>query len=197
MAGGWLISYIVLWVVTAALALVVLAHSRLLGILHYRIGPAAAKPLADGPEIGARFERLAALTPGGLEWSWTIPADRPLLLVFISPQCTTCDALMPHVKDFTRVHPEMSLVLASTLEDRGMNSAYIAYRKLERVPYVMGAALSAQMQVEGTPYAVLLDGGGRVTAKGLVNHFEHLRSLRDAAFANYARPEREMVEEQR
>jgi methylamine dehydrogenase accessory protein MauD len=196
MVGVWLISYVGLWVVTVALALVVLAHSRLLGILHYRIGPAAAKPLADGPEIGSRFERLTAPTVGGLEWNWTFPAERPLLVVFISPQCTTCDALVPHIKDFTRVHPELPLVLASTLEDPGMNRAYIAYRRLERVPYLMGAALSQEMRVEGTPYAVLLDGAGRVTAKGLVNHFEHLRSLRDAALVSNAPPEAEMVEEQ-
>jgi methylamine dehydrogenase accessory protein MauD len=196
MEGAWLISYIALWIVTAALALVVLAHSRLLGLLHQRIGPSTAKPLADGPEIGSRFEHLAAPTPAGPEWSWTPPSTRPLLVIFISPQCTTCDALMPHVQDFTRVYPEVSLVLASTLVDAGMNRAYIAYRRLERVPYVIGTKLSEEFHVEGTPYAVLLDAEGQVTAKGLVNHFEHLRSLRDAAFVKAA-PEAEMAAEER
>ena len=42
MEGVWLISYIALWALTLLLCVVVLAHSRLLGLLHHRFGPAHA-----------------------------------------------------------------------------------------------------------------------------------------------------------
>src|SRR5262249_38742684 len=58
MEGVWLISYLALWGLTLLLALVVLVHSRLLGLLHHRFGPAHARPMGEGPALGTRLERL-------------------------------------------------------------------------------------------------------------------------------------------
>lgn len=177
MEGPWLISYVVLWVLVLGMAAAILAHSRLLGVLHHRFGPASAKQLADGPEIGASVREVEARGFDQVAWKWQSPAERDLLIVFISPQCQTCDRLAPHVIDYARNHRDVQVALFSTLEDPRMNEAFIAYRKLAGLVYVNGIELADEFQIEGTPYAVWIDREGVVRAKGLVNHYEHLESL--------------------
>lgn len=188
MEGFWLVSYVILWIVVLCLGAVMLAHSRLLGILHHRFGPAHAKPLADGPDIGARLEALEASHLDRTKWHWPFPAEQDLLLLFISPQCQTCDRLMPHATDFARRHRDVRLALLSTLEDRSMNAAFIAYRRLGGLLYLNGTALADEMQVVGTPYAVWIGKDGVVRAKGLANHYEHLLSLSLEARQDRASP---------
>jgi methylamine dehydrogenase accessory protein MauD len=177
MASGWLISYIALWCLVLAMGLVILAHSRLLGLLHHRFGPAGAKALADGPKIGERLDSISRARPDGSGWTWTFPARSDLMLIFVSPQCQSCDALMPHIKDFVRTHKEIQVALFSALPDRAMNTAFIDYRALHEIVYLMADGLDEQLEVEGTPYAIRVNRKGTVRAKGLVNHYEHLLSL--------------------
>lgn len=177
MEGYWLISYILLWLLVLCLAAVILAHSRLLGILHYRFGPSHAKPLADGPDLGTRLKDLAVERFDGSIWRWPFPAQQELLLVFISPQCQTCDLLVPHVKDLAGTHRDIQVTLMSTLEDSGMNHAFISYRNLSGFTYVNGVRLAHEFSIEGTPYALWADRDGVVQAKGLANQYEHLESL--------------------
>src|SRR5262249_20136259 len=143
----------------------------------HRFGPGVARPLADGPKLGTQLERLIGQQLDGAVWSQTFPASKDMLLVFISPQCPTCNELLPHVKDFPRAHRNIDVVLISTMEHMAMNHAYVAFRQLERLPYVIGAKLADELEIDGTPYALHLDRAGIVTAKGLVNHYEHLLSL--------------------
>ena len=177
MEGPWLISYLVLWALTVLLVLVVLAHSRLLGLLHHRIRPSAARPMADGPTLGTPFTRLAGSRLDGTSWTCEFPNTGGMILVFMSPQCQTCNELMPHVKDFVRANAGDNLILVSLLEDPLMNQAYVRFQRLEKVPYIIAPRLAIEMSVEGTPYAISLSRDGVVTAKGLVNNYEHLTSL--------------------
>ncbi len=180
MEGFWLISYLALWTLTLLLAVLILAHSRLLGLLHHRFGPGQARPLADGPELGARLKRLAGRRLDGSAWVHAFPAEADLIVLFVSPQCQTCNELMPHAKDFVRAHPDVPLVLLSTLGDLAMNRAYVGFLRLERLTYVVAPQASDELKVEGTPYALHLDREGTVTAKGLVNTYEQLVSLRQS-----------------
>lgn len=178
MEGVWLISYLVLWGVTLLLALVVLAHSRLLGLLHHRFGPAHARPMADGPPLGTQIERLTARRLDGSAWDYSFPAPTDLLLVFVSPQCATCNELMPHVCDLARSHSDLDLVLMSTMDDLEMNRAYARFARVGKLTYLLAGETASRLDIEGTPYAIHLDPQGVVTAKGLVNNYEHLLSLR-------------------
>lgn len=177
MEGYWLISHIVLWIVTIVLGIVVLAHSRLLGLLHHRLAPSAAKPLADGPPIGSRVPDIVGRTLEGSKWSVAFPTDRPVLILFISPLCELCNELAPHALDFASAHRDVMFILLSTLPDAGMNRAFAQYRRLTRLQYYIAPALAEMMSISGTPYAVLISNKGVAIRKGLVNHYEHLRSL--------------------
>jgi methylamine dehydrogenase accessory protein MauD len=184
MEGGWLISYLALWCLTILLSLVILAHSRLLGLLHHRFGPAAARSLADGPEVGTKLELLAGQRLDGNAWSWVFPSSGEVVLIFISPQCQTCNELLPHVKDFVHAHKKFKVVLVSTIDHLSMNRAYVDYQNLERLNYVIGAKLADDLNIEGTPYALCLSREGVVQGKGLVNNYEHLAGLSQTAFGS-------------
>lgn len=177
--GPWLISYLVLWVVVLLLGAAVLAHSRLLGLLHHRFGPAQARQLSDGPKIGTRMVGLAALDLDGQDWQREFPAAAETWLAFISPQCHTCNEFVPHLLDFARAHPELSVVAVSMMDDLAMNRAYVAHLGFGKTTYLLGERLAEAMEVEGAPYVVRIDPRGLVIAKGLANNYEHLVSLQN------------------
>ncbi len=196
MEGAWLISYLVLWLLTLLLAVVVLAHSRLLGLLHHRLGPAGARFLEDGPALGTTVPRLEGQRLDGKAWFYQFPAPREALVVFLSPQCQSCNALLPHVKDFVRTQTDLDLILISTLDDLAMNRAYVAYLGLEHLLYIRGGRQAEALDISGTPFALFLDSAGVVRNKGVVNNYEHLLGLRRvppgvAADAGAAGPEAE------
>lgn len=177
MEGIWLISYIVLWVVVLLLGIVILAHSRLIGILHHRLRPSAARQLADGPEIGTKLKDLDGKKLDGTRWVWDFPASTELLLAFLSPQCQTCNDLIPHLKDFVKTYQDVTVVLLSVLDHLPMNQAYASYSNLEKMNYVISSKLANDFAIEGTPYFLRVNEKGVVVAKGLVNNYEHLVSL--------------------
>ncbi len=181
MESGWLISYIVLWAITLLLVVVVLAHSRLLGLLHYRFGPAAARPLADGPDIDTKLKEISGIDINSEKWAMSFPSDSELVLVFVSPQCSTCNEILPHIRDFSRTESSIKVVLISIIDDIGMNRAYVGYRKLEKMTYIYNEKLSDELNIEAIPYALYLNKKGEVVAKGLVNNYENLKGLKKIA----------------
>jgi methylamine dehydrogenase accessory protein MauD len=197
MVDYYVIAIIVEGVVILCLALVVLAHSRLLGLLHMRLGPAGARALADGPDVGTRIDELSGRTLDGGAWKIGFPRPSESLLIFISPQCETCNALMPHVKDFVRHRTGGSLTLVSTVDDQRMNSAYVAWRAIDRIPYVLGEAMAKSLDIEATPYALRIDEHGVVRAKGIVNTRENLVMMLQQDMPRPERdvPERDFVDE--
>jgi len=176
-AGPWLVSYVVLWLLVLALAAAVLSHSRLLGVLHHRLAPSAAKPLSDGPPAGARLTGIEAQSLDGGTWQLRFPSAQGALVLFISPLCESCQDLIPHALDFADGGYPVPLYLVSTLGDIGMNRAFVRYRKLDSLIYLIGERLAEDLAIRGTPYALFLDSQGVVRRKGVVNHLEHLRSL--------------------
>ncbi len=190
MEGGWLASYVVLWILTVALALLALSHSRLLGVLYQRVGPGVARPLSDGPEIGSKLDEIGAITLAGDSWVLKFPARRDLLAIFVSPQCQTCNELMPHVRDFVARNGERTdVALISVLRDLDMNQAYVRFAKLANVNYVIGNRLADQLEIAVTPYAVRITAEGVVAAKGVANNYEHLASFLAPALASPAEAE--------
>lgn len=178
MEGPWLISYAVLWVLVLTLALLALSHSRLLGLLHQRLGPGIARAAADGPALGTAIAEIQATTLFGQPWSRRFPVGGESMLVFVSPQCLACNELIPHVKDFiARFGARAEVLLLSVMEDAAMNRAYADYARLDGIPYLIAGRFASAMQIAGTPYALKLDSNGTVLAKGIVNNFEHLVSL--------------------
>jgi len=153
-AEGWLaLGLAVALLGLVALAVVVLALAREVGMLRLSLDPRGALEVAhEGPEVGARSalaERFGAeLAPG-----------RIALAVFSSEGCQMCRALAPAIAAFGR-DPRVLLREFDEVRDAGAWT-------LADVP--------------GSPFAVALDADGTVLAKGTFNTAGQLESVLAAA----------------
>lgn len=182
MTQALLVSNLVLWGVVVALAAVVLALVRQIGVLHERVAPAGALMVRGGPAPGEPAPVLEvpdwtgrAQRVGGLD-----PEGRSTLLFFVSPTCPVCQALLPVVDSVARAERPALRVLLASDGSRDEHAAFVAEHGLAARPYLLSTALGLAYHVVKLPYAVLIDGAGVLRAAGLVNTREHLESLLEA-----------------
>lgn len=182
MESALLVSNALLWVAVLALAALVFALVRQIGVLYERVAPAGALTLAGGPKVGEAAPRFAltdvlgrATSLGGDD-----PEQRQTLLLFVSPTCPVCKTLLPVAKSLAaREARRVRLVFASDGQAEN-HVAFVRKHALESHPYVVSTELGLAHQVGKLPHAVLWDERGIVRAKGLVNTREHLESLFEA-----------------
>jgi len=182
MEQALLVSNALLWVAVLALAAVVFALVRQIGVLYERIAPAGALMLSGGPKVGEAAPRFAsddvlgrATMLGGDD-----PGGRQTLLLFVSPTCPVCKTLLPMAKSLAaRESGRVRLVFASDGQADD-HVAFVRKHALDAYPYVVSTELGLAHQVGKLPHAVLWDARGIVRAKGLVNSREHLESLFEA-----------------
>jgi methylamine dehydrogenase accessory protein MauD len=182
MLEALLISNVVLWVVVVVLAAVVLALVRQIGVLHERVAPAGALMTHSGPRVGEaapRFELADWLgrpvTVGGASVD-----GKATLLAFVSPTCPVCKTML-QILDSVQGKEQrwLRLVLASDGE-RAEHESFVRDWGLAEGTYVLSSQLGLTYQVPKLPYALLIDAGGVLRAKGLVNTREHVESLFEA-----------------
>ena len=182
MTQALLVSNAVLWVIVVALACVVAALVRQIGVLYERVAPAGALMVVRGPEVGqaAPVLHVEDLSGATREIGGVRPNGRATLLFFLAPTCPVCKTLLPALRSAARAEAGwLDLVFASD-GNRAEHEAFVRSERLEGFPYVLSAPLGVTYQVGKLPYAVLVDGAGVVRAKGLVNTREHLESLFEA-----------------
>jgi methylamine dehydrogenase accessory protein MauD len=176
------ISNIVLWLVVICLVLVLLALTRQLGVLHERIAPAGALMINRGPAIGEVVPALEVLDLAGRELRiGAARADgRSTLILFVSPTCPVCKALLPVVTSSRAQERDwLEVVLASDGEP-AEHRQFVQQHQLQDCSYVLSPALGLSFQVNRLPFAALIDQAGILRARGLVNSREHLESLFEA-----------------
>jgi methylamine dehydrogenase accessory protein MauD len=176
MSGWWLVSYVALWALVVALALLTLALARQVGTLHLRLGPRGAleldeegPPLEEAPEpVDAHDLDGRPLTVGG--------PGTPRLVLFISPGCPVCREVLPSLPVAARVGGMQPVVVSDAEDPRDAvpDGGTIS-------PVVLGPNVARAYNVPGTPYAVALDRMGVVRAKGTINNLEQLEGLVDTA----------------
>jgi methylamine dehydrogenase accessory protein MauD len=175
MSGWWLVSYVVLWVLVAALALLTLALARQIGTLHLRLGPRGALELdEEGPPLGEAPEPVDARDLDGRPVALGGPGD-PQLLLFVSPGCPVCREVLPSLPVAARVGGMRPVAVSDSADPS--DAAPVA----GGTPVVLGPEVARAYAVPGTPYAVALDRLGVVRAKGTINNLEQLEGLVDTA----------------
>lgn len=176
------VSNVVLWALVLALAAVVLALTRQLGVLHQRIAPAGALMLNRGLTVGdpAPVLELAALDGRELKIGAAREDGRSTLLLFVSPTCPVCKTLLPAVRSSRRDERSWMDVILASDGDTAEQREFVRTQGLEEIPYVVSAALGLAYQVSRLPFAALVDERGMLRARGLVNSREHLESLFEA-----------------
>ncbi|MFO1468182.1 MAG: methylamine dehydrogenase accessory protein MauD [Steroidobacteraceae bacterium] len=172
----------VLWVLVVVLAVTVLALVRQIGVLHERIAPVGALMLNKGLKVGDPAPVQAAQDIQGQELViGGVRADqRSTLLVFVSPTCPVCKSLLPALLSSRLSERDwLEIVLASD-GDLEEQRRFVAKQGLGSLPFVNSAPLGMAYQVGRLPFAALIDAGGVLRARGLVNSREHLESLFEA-----------------
>jgi methylamine dehydrogenase accessory protein MauD len=103
-----------------------------------------------------------------------------MLVFFLSPTCPVCKKLLPVLKSAARSEKDwLDVVLASDGE-RPKHETFFRQQNLEMFPYVLSADLGISYRVNRLPFALVIDPGGIVRSKGLVNNREQLESLFNA-----------------
>jgi len=163
--------------ITLALAVLVFALARQIGVLHERIAPMGAMTSDQGPAVGELAPALSMVTLAGnpIEIGAPGTAARSRLLLFVSPSCPVCKKLLPIARSFASAE-RLEIVLVGDGEPADQR-ALIEQFQLQQLPYVNSPQVGMAFQVGKLPYAVLIDAQGIIRAKGLVNHREHLESL--------------------
>jgi methylamine dehydrogenase accessory protein MauD len=176
------VSNALLWILVIGLAVVVLALVRQLGVLHERISPVGALMLAKGLKVGELAPAVPVIDLEGqpLTIGGSRGDGRTLLLMFVSPTCPVCKALLPVLKASRRSEQAaVDIVLASDGE-LAAQQAFVREQGLGVFRYVVSAPLGISFQVSRLPYAVLIDAAGVLRARGIINSREHLESLFEA-----------------
>jgi methylamine dehydrogenase accessory protein MauD len=160
------------------LGVICIALARQIGVLHQRIAPAGALSLRQPLKLGDLTPQMvlpgldgSSVQIGGLR------GGRSQLLLFISPDCTVCDALLPAVRSAQGAERGwLDIILASDGEfDK--HAEFVKQKNLGKFPYVVSEQLGRSYGVAKLPYAVLIDEAGKLASTGLVNTREHLESL--------------------
>jgi methylamine dehydrogenase accessory protein MauD len=176
------VSNLLLWTLVVALALVVLALVRQVGVLHERITPVGALMLAKGLKVGELAPEVPVtdlegrpLTLGGAR-----TGAKSVLVMFVSPTCPVCKVLLPVLKSSRKTEQSwLDIVLASD-GDLAEQQAFVRAQSLEEFRYVVSTPLGVSFQINRLPYAVLMDQDGVLKARGIINSREHLESLFEA-----------------
>jgi methylamine dehydrogenase accessory protein MauD len=91
-----------------------------------------------------------------------------------------CKELLPVLPSVCSAEdPGLRLLLVSD-GPRQEHERFVRESDLDGERYLLSRALGLGYQVPRLPYAVLIDGAGTVSARGLVNTREHLESLFEA-----------------
>lgn len=172
-----MVSNIVLWVLVLALLVAVWALARQIGILYERVAPLGALVTDAGPPIGAAAPRLVVTTLAARSLTLGGASARSTLLFFLSPTCPVCKKLLPVLKSVAQAERDKVDVVLASDGDMPEHLAFYKAARLSQFPYVLSRELGTAYRVSRLPYAVLIDEGGTIRAKGLINTREHLDSL--------------------
>jgi methylamine dehydrogenase accessory protein MauD len=193
MSGPWLISYIVLWGIVFFQGAVIFLILRQLGVMYLGTAQGVAR---DGLAPGTPAPEFAVEALGGGAMTGAGFRGLPLLLVFGSPTCGPCKALIPDLNVFAREYEGNLRVLFLSRGDADATQAFVEANDVE-VPVAVhpDETLAEQFKVRVTPFAHVIDAEGVVQAKGLANNRQHLDMLLSAAKltmnnTNGVRPER-------
>lgn len=177
-------SNIALWILLLGVGFLLLGTLRSLGLLKWRFEELeATRPARKGRE---------GLPPGNKAPDFTLPATvggeislsnfagRPVLLVFTRSGCGPCHDIVPELNRLHQTGEQQVLVVNNG--EPGATAEWAAEIRA-RFPVAVqeGWEVSKQYQVLATPYAFVIDEGGKIAAKGVVSTARFLHYVLDAA----------------
>jgi methylamine dehydrogenase accessory protein MauD len=184
MSGIWLISYIALWILVVAMAIIVLGLVRQLGVIHLRLGPEDNLLVTrDGLELGSispNFHATDVMSRKNITLEDL--QGRQSVLIFVSPSCSPCQELLVDIKYFQKSKNGKINIIVISQSDFQTSMALAREHKL-KIPVIADSEglISNLYQVRATPFAYRLDEECVVQRRGIVNNMDGLESLLEEA----------------
>lgn len=172
---------VVLWVIVVVQIGVIFALARQVGVLFERIAPAGAMMSDTGPALGDKVPPLSLPNLNGDALTLGAGPGRAQLVFFLSTSCPICKALLPALKSIQSDEAAWLDVVIASDGREALHRRLIEAEGLQGFAYVLSSELGMSFRVAKLPFAVLIDGNGKVAAKGLVNNREQLESLFNAS----------------
>lgn len=163
----------------AALSLVVLSLARQVGLLHRRLTPAGAG-LVDEQVLrtGEALEPPSLTSIGGDPLLLASGHGRGTLLLFVSPDCPVCRALLPAYQRFADDHAEDWQLRWLFTEPAG--ERVVGYAERHGIDGASAAAapeLARRLGIEELPALVALDSDTRVLRREVLTGPRRLEAL--------------------
>jgi methylamine dehydrogenase accessory protein MauD len=180
-----LISYVVLWLLVAALTVAVFALYHHFGQMYLSSREGRAR---DGPELHRQVKPAKVRDLQGREVRVPRPAV-PTMLFYATTNCPLCTELLPALRDVAVREADIETVVVCGDEPPavaawadGLSSAAVVVPDGDR-------ALATRYRINATPFLVLIDRDGVVRGKGIVNGRDGLEQAVERLEAAHAHQE--------
>ena len=174
----WTLGIIALAVLNLLMLLALIYFAKELGVILVRLGPQSARMDHQSLGIGTQVDDFSVEALDGRTIHVGGLSPRPTLLLFVSRQCSVCHDLVPGVNTLARLDGNFQVIVAEiNLGLSGEDDRLAGIIDHRRVAYTRDDSLRYRFEVNGAPYALLLDRNNVVSAKGIVNNLQQLESL--------------------
>ena len=166
-------SYILLWMLTGVAFLLWFAVIRQIGVLHMRLGPRGGYAVEDGPEPGSLVPQIQLKAADDSDVTFPAAEGETLALI-LSTSCPLCEVVANAAASLIRRKDTLRTVMLIPEDSSPAITRFADGHTLPRSLVVPFPRAAAFLNVETTPMAILLDNGGRVVSKALINSLEQL-----------------------
>ena len=177
MSLWWLVSYLALWLVVLFLGFLLLGALRALGLLRWRLEQLEATTPSrlgrGGLKPGKKAPDFTLPCVAGGEVSLHDFAGRRVFLVFTQSGCKPCHRIVPELNRLQRAGGVQVLVvnngeMETTRQWAGEAGAGFLVLVQEQF------SVSKRYEMYATPFAFLIDEGGVIASKGIINNGQHI-----------------------
>lgn len=186
MSGLWLVSYVILWSLVACLALFSLVAARQLGLLHSQLTRLHHSPRTA--ELGSTCPTIECVDLGGERSVMARPCGKARLIVFVSPDCESCDSISLLLRSIYR-HLDLDITIASIVDDAVAAAAFVRRNQLDGISCVLAAAAVSLIGIAETPSGILLDGNAKIIGKLALAGISDIDRLQEALGIAFATKE--------
>lgn len=177
MSGIWVVSYVLLWGLVAVLIVLAIGLLKQLGEVQLTLGGRPSVLMTeDGVPLGEGAPRLAT---GPRELGPNFPPEgQKAVVLFLATTCSPCQKLVPALNDFW-ITEKRSLAIYTFCVGSREEVDEFGKQFSVRFPLIPDpdGVVAARFQHQRTPFGYLVDEGGIVRMKGVVNDRSMLAAL--------------------
>lgn len=167
--------FLLLFIIVLTEFLLIIMLARQVGRLVQRFGgESGALATSMGPSIGSKLP-FSKVTP--MNSPLKLIEGTPSLMVFTQTSCPICDKLIKSIQTLATGEKDINIYVIARGENQTKHYNNWNALKRRNLFYCVDEEAFKLSNIDGVPYAVLIDENLEVLSKGLVNNLAHLESL--------------------